>query len=165
MANLVIQPSKTSSSKDAPSRIVTRAELEKMLVEEARRQKKPYALVVSDISGGDTNTSGYGYQAFRGKPTLLWRIEVKTGKKELVRGVELVGTPLTVINKIVAVSEETGIFNGFCGAESGFIPVSTVAPATLITEVELQRQQKNAERAPVLEPPWVGALRKKPASK
>ncbi|RMG17080.1 MAG: TldD/PmbA family protein [Deltaproteobacteria bacterium] len=148
MANLIVRADPKSQ------KVVDRRTLEKRLLEEARRQGKRYALIIADIAGGDTNTSGYGYQAFRGKPTLVYRIDVETGEKQLVRGVELVGTPLTVINKIVAASNETDVFNGYCGAESGYVPVSTVAPATLITEVELQRQRREAERPPVLPPPW-----------
>lgn len=129
--------------------------LEEALLEEARRQGSRYALVIEDITGGDTNVSIWGYQAFRGVPTRVYRIDVETGERELVRGVEMVGTPLTVVNRISAVSREKGVFNGFCGAESGFVPVSTVAPAALITEIELQRQRRDAERPPVLSPPWV----------
>ena len=55
---------------------------------------------------------------------------------------------------------EYGVFNGFCGAESGYVPVSTVAPAALITELELQRTVKANERSPVLPGPW--AKSKKP---
>lgn len=148
MGNLVVAADPESAQ------VVSRDELKQMLIAEAKRQHKPYGLIIEDISGGDTNTSSYGYQAFRGVPTLAYRVDVKTGKETLVRGIELVGTPLTVINKIVAASKETDVFNGYCGAESGFVPVSTVAPATLITEVELQRQPREAERAPVLPPPW-----------
>jgi len=157
MANLIVQPA--ADTKEIP--VVSRTELERRLIAVARRQKKAYAFIVADINGGDTNTSGYNYQAFRGRPGILWRIDVATGKREMVRGVELVGTPLTVINKITALTRESGVFNGFCGAESGFVPVSTVAPAVLITELELQRQRKDAERAPVLPPPWLTPKRSK----
>ena len=74
--------------------------------------------------------------------------------KTLVRGAELVGTPLTAINKIVAASKETAVFNGYCGAESGYVPVSTISPALLTTELELQRSQSAKERAPLIPPPW-----------
>lgn len=130
------------------------AKLRKMLLDEARRANKPYALIIRDITGGNTNTSTYGYQAFKGVPRMVYRIDVKTGKEELVRGVEIVGTPLTSINKIVATGDEYGIFNGFCGAESGYVPVSTVAPAALITELELQRTVKANERSSILPGPW-----------
>jgi hypothetical protein len=68
--------------------------------------------------------------------------------------VELVGTPLASINKIVATSDVVGVFNGFCGAESGYVPVSTVAPSVLMTEIELQRTECALERSPLLPPPF-----------
>lgn len=144
MANLFVES----------SRQVPYAKLRKMLLDEARKANKPYALIIRDITGGNTNTSTYGYQAFKGVPRMVYRVDVKTGKEELVRGVEIVGTPLTSINKIVATGDEYGIFNGFCGAESGYVPVSTVAPAALISELELQRTVKANERSTIVPSPW-----------
>ncbi|MEC9400722.1 MAG: TldD/PmbA family protein, partial [Myxococcota bacterium] len=89
-----------------------------------------------------------------GASRMIYKVDPETGKETLVRGAELVGTPLVSINKIVAASKETGIFNGYCGAESGYVPVSTIAPALLTTEIELQRSQTVKERAPLLSPPW-----------
>jgi TldD protein len=131
------------------------AELKRMLIEEVRRQGKPFGLIIRDIIGGSTNTSNYGYQAFKGQPRLVYRVDAKTGEETLVRGVEMVGTPLTTVGKIVATSDGAGVFNGFCGAESGFVPVSTVAPAVLMSEIELQRGQRALERPIILPPPWV----------
>jgi predicted Zn-dependent protease len=144
MGNLIVEASRT----------VPDEKLKKMLLEEARKQGKPYALLIKDIQGGNTNTSGYGYQAFKGIPRLVYRVDAKTGKEELVRGVEIVGTPLTSINKVIAMGDKPAVFNGYCGAESGFVPVSTVAPATLIGEIELQRVRKESGRPPVLPAPW-----------
>ncbi len=128
--------------------------LKQMLLDEVRRQGKPFGLIIRDITGGSTNTSNFGYQAFKGQPRLVYRVDAKTGAETLVRGVEMVGTPLTTVSRIVATSDTEGVFNGFCGAESGFVPVSTVAPAVLMSEIELQRTQKAAERPPLLPPPW-----------
>jgi len=136
------------------SRQVGMAELTRMLVAEAKRQGKPYGLVIRDITGGNTNTASYGYQAFKGTPRLVYRVDAETGKEELVRGVELVGTPLSSVNKLLATGDEVRVFNGFCGAESGFVPVSTVAPAALVSEVELQRVARASERSPILPTPW-----------
>jgi len=144
MGNLVI-----SSRKQVPM-----TELKRLLVEEAKRQGKPYGLIIQDITGGNTNTMSYGYQAFKGTPRLVYRVDVTTGKQELVRGVELVGTPLSSINKLLATGDEPRAFNGFCGAESGYVPVSTVAPAVLIGEIELQRVARANERSPILPAPW-----------
>jgi predicted Zn-dependent protease len=144
MGNLVVSSSRNASM----------TELRRMLIEEARRQGKPYGLVIQDITGGNTNTMSFGYQAFKGTPRLAYRIDVATGRQELVRGVELVGTPLTTINKILATGGEPQAFNGFCGAESGYVPVSTLSPATLISEIELQRVTRANERSPILPAPW-----------
>ena len=134
----------------------TWAALKADLIAEAKKQGKPYGLIIKDMNGGDTNTSSSGYQAFRGQPRLVYRVDVKDGHEELVRGVEMVGTPLTVINKITEMGDQVGIFNGYCGAESGFVPVSTVAPAALIEEIELQRTTKTNQRPPLLPNPWSG---------
>jgi predicted Zn-dependent protease len=143
MANLIV-----TSTKRVPM-----AELKRMLLAEARRQGKRYGLVVRDVASGNTNTADLGYQAFKGTPRLLYRVDVETGLEELVRGVELVGTPLAAVNKVVAASDEVGVFNGYCGAESGYVPVSTIAPATLVSEIELQRTTHTGERGPLLPAP------------
>jgi predicted Zn-dependent protease len=151
MANLVVRS----------TRRVSEAKLKEMLLEEVRKQGKPFGLLIRDITGGSTNTTGYGFQAFKGQPRLVYKVDAKTGAETLVRGVEMVGTPLASMAKIVATSDEEGVFNGFCGAESGFVPVSTVAPAVLMTEIELQRSQRELERPLVLPPPWRDAPPKK----
>jgi predicted Zn-dependent protease len=135
-------------------RQVSLAELKRRLLAEAKQQGKPYGLIIKDIVGGNTNTMSYGYQAFKGTPRLAYRLDVETGKEELVRGIELIGTPLSSINKLLATSDEVRVFNGFCGAESGYVPVSTIAPATLISEIELQRVARANERSPILPAPW-----------
>jgi len=143
MANLI-----ASSTKQ-----VSDAELKQMLIAEAKRQGKPYGLIIRDIQGGNTNTSSFGYQAFKGIPRLVYRVDARDGKETLVRGVEVVGTPLSAVSKIVATGKTQGVFNGFCGAESGNVPVSTVAPPTLLREIELQRVVEGKDRPPILPSP------------
>ena len=143
MANLIVESKKSVSD----------AELKKMLIAEARRQGKPFGLVIRDITGGNTNTSTFGYQAFKGIPRMVYRVDVRDGKESLVRGVEIVGTPLSSINRVMATGPTQGVFNGYCGAESGMVPVSTVAPATLLQEIELQRAVEGKDRPPLLPSP------------
>ena len=131
MANLIVKS----------NRAVAMSQLKAQLLDEVRRQGKPYGLIIRDILGGSTNTQNYGTQSFRGQPTMVFRVDAKTGEESLVRGVEMVGTPLSSVSKILATSDTVGVFNGFCGAESGMVPVSTVAPAILFSEIELQRAQ------------------------
>ena len=130
------------------------SKLKEMLLAEVRRQKKDFGLIIADISGGQTNTTTYDFQAFKGMPRIVYRVDAKTGTETLVRGVEFVGTPIGSLNRIVAASDTAGVFNGFCGAESGLVPVSTVAPAVLISEIELQRTRRAMERPPILPAPW-----------
>ncbi len=144
MANLIVKS----------NRAVAMSQLKAQLLDEVRRQGKPYGLIIRDILGGSTNTQNYGTQSFRGQPTMVFRVDAKTGEESLVRGVEMVGTPLSSVSKILATSDTVGVFNGFCGAESGMVPVSTVAPAILFSEIELQRAQNISERPPILPPPW-----------
>ena len=144
MSNLFVVPAKTE----------TFEELKRDLIAEARRQNKPFGLLIQDMTGGNTDTSGYAYQAFKGQPHLVYKVDATSGALTLVRGVELVGTPLTSINKILAAGSDAKVFNGFCGAESGYVPVSTVAPTVLIGEIELQRTRKDSGRPPVLPSPW-----------
>lgn len=143
MANLIVESKKQ----------VTDEKLKQMLIEEAKRQGKPYGLIIRDITGGNTNTSSFGYQAFKGIPRMVYRVDVKDGKESLVRGVEIVGTPLSSINRVLATGKAPGVFNGFCGAESGNVPVSAVSPAVLIQEIELQRTLEGKDRPPLLQSP------------
>ena len=147
MANLIVES----------SRQLDDGELKRQLLAEARRQGKPYGLIIRDITGGNTNTSSYGYQAFKGVPRMVFRVDVKTGEESLVRGVEIVGTPLSAVNRIQATGRKPGVFNGFCGAESGNVPVSTVAPAILLQEIELQRSEEGKDRPPLLPSPAAAA--------
>src|SRR5205085_2756400 len=144
MANLVVQSDRT----------LTPAKLKEALLAEARRQEKPFGLLIRDVTGGNTDTSGYAYQAFKGQPRLVYKVDAKSGEETLVRGVEIVGTPLLSINKIIATGDDARVFNGYCSAESGYVPVSTVAPTVLVSEIELQRTRKDSGRPPVLPSPW-----------
>jgi predicted Zn-dependent protease len=132
---------------------VSAAELKALLLAEVRRQGRPFGIIVRDLAGGTTNTSSFGYQAFKGEARVVVRVDARTGEETLVRGVDLVGTPLTSLGQIMAVGDTREVFNGYCGAESGMVPVSSVAPAILIRSLELQRSTTERSRAPVLDAP------------
>jgi len=142
-------------------RPVSSERLRQMLLEEVRRQGKPFGLIIESVSGGSTNTRAYGYQAFKGIPRIAWKVDRDTGELELVRGFEIVGTPLQSISKVIATSDKYAVFNGYCGAESGNVPVSTVAPETLFQEMEIQRSSEAKERPPILPPPPSPRARRK----
>jgi len=129
------------------------AELRRRLVAEIKRQGKPFGLVFDDITGGFTFTGRSEPNSFVVQPVTVWKVFPDGRPDELVRGVDLIGTPLTTFSRIVAASDEMEIFNGSCGAESGWVPVSAAAPSLLVTEVEVQRHEKGNDRPPILGAP------------
>jgi TldD protein len=135
------------------SRRVSNAELRRMLIEEVRRQKKPYGLFIDDIAGGFTFTGRGQPQAFQVQPLIVYKIFPDGRPDELVRGVDIVGTPLVSLTKIVATGNREEVFNGYCGAESGSVPVAAVAPAILISELEVQKKETSTDKPPILPPP------------
>ena len=133
---------------------VGREDLEKMLLAEVKRQGRPYGMVFTDISGGFTNTSAFAPQAFKVNPVMAYRL-YPDGKRELVRGIDMSGTPLVALQSIRAASREVETFNGVCGAESGWVPVSASAPSLLLEKLEVERSFIPADRPPVLDSPAV----------
>lgn len=134
------------------ARSVPYADLEKLLLEEVKKQKRPYGMVFTDISGGFTNTSAFAPQAFKVNPVMAYRI-YPDGKKQLVRGIDISGTPLVALQSIRAASREIETFNGVCGAESGWVPVSASAPSLLIERLEVEKGFIPPDRPPLLDAP------------
>jgi predicted Zn-dependent protease len=141
-----------TSSKSVPD-----SELRAMLIAEAKKQGKPYGLYFADISSGFAVTTRRSPQAFQVIPLVVYRVYTDGRPDELVRGVSIVGTPQAALNSIVATGDRQEIFNGICGAESGSIPVSAVAPAMLVSQIETQRQAQGTSRPPILPPPGAEA--------
>ncbi len=144
---------------------VPEAELRKQLIDEAKKQGKPFGLYFEDISSGFAVTQRSSPQAFSVVPLVVWRVYVDGRPDELVRGVSIVGTPLAAMKRILVTGDKSEVFNGECGAESGSIPVSAVAPATLLSEMETQRQPKGAARPPILPIPDAPAAANTEAAK
>jgi len=132
------------------------AQLRAMLIEEVKRNNKPYGLYFEDITGGFTTTGRSGLQAFKVIPVIVYRVYPDGRPDELIRGADIVGTPLASFSKILATSDKMEVFNGYCGAESGTVPVSAVSPAILISEIEIQKKDKSQERPPLLPRPEHG---------
>ena len=110
----------------------------------------------STVTGGFTTTGRQGLQAFTVIPLVVYKVFPDNRPDELVRGADIVGTPLASFAKIVATSDKPAVFNGYCGAESGQVPVSAVAPAILVSEIEVQRKPVSTESRPYLPRPAAG---------
>jgi len=141
--NLIVTSSKT----------IPDAQLRSRFLEEIKKQGKPYGLYFEDIQGGFTLTTRELPQAFQVLPVMVWRVYADGRPDELVRGVDIVGTPLTVLTEIAATGDTTSVFNGICGAESGSVPVSAAAPAMLFSGMEVQKRKYGDARPPILPPP------------
>lgn len=135
------------------SNAVSDAKLRQMLLDEVKKQGKPYGLYFEDITGGFTTTERNGLQAFKVIPVIVYRVYPDGRPDELVRGADIVGTPLASFGKILATSDKTDVFNGYCGAESGYVPVSAVSPAILVSEIEIEKKAKSNDRPPLLPEP------------
>jgi TldD protein len=141
--NLIVTSSKT----------VKDSELRQKLKDEIKKQGKPYGLYFEDIQGGFTLTQRSAPQAFQVLPVMVWRVYPDDRPDELVRGVDIVGTPLAAMQHVLLTGDKTAVFNGVCGAESGSVPVSAAAPAMLFSDIEVQKRAHSLNRPPILSPP------------
>ncbi len=135
------------------SKTVKDSELRQQLIQEIQKQGKPYGLYFEDIQGGFTLTTRSLPQSFQVLPVMVWRVYADGRPDELVRGVDIVGTPLAALNRILLTGDTAQVFNGVCGAESGSIPVAAAAPAMLFSEIEVQKRAHSRTRPPILPPP------------
>ena len=142
-SNLIVHSDKTMSEE----------QLRQTLIEECVKQDKDFGLIFTEISGGQTSTGRSSPNAFNVTPLVVYRVFADGRPDELVRGVDLIGTPLTTFGKIIATGSDMVVFNGMCGAESGSVPVSAMSPAVLVSEIEVQKKSKSQEKAPILPPP------------
>jgi hypothetical protein len=110
------------------------------------------------VTGGYTTTGRRGLQAYTVMPLIVYRVYPDGRPDELVRGVDIVGTPLSSFSRILATGDQPEVFNGYCGAESGSVPVSAVSPALLVSEIEIQKKDKGNDRPPILEAPRAGGV-------
>src|ERR1700722_15517068 len=129
------------------------AQLRAKLIELVKAQGKPFGLLIDDIAGGFTFTGRAQPQAFQVLPLVVYKVFPDGRPDQLVRGVDIVGTPLVSLTKIVATGDTPDIFNGYCGAESGSVPGAAVAPAILISEMEVQKKETSTDKPPILPPP------------
>jgi predicted Zn-dependent protease len=141
--NLIVESTKT----------VKDSEMRGKLIEEVKKAGKPYGLYFEDVQGGFTLTTRELPQAFQVLPVIVWRVYADGRPDQLVRGVDIVGTPLASLNRILLTGDTTQVFNGVCGAESGSVPVSASAPAMLFSEMEVQKRAASRERPPILRAP------------
>jgi TldD protein len=136
-------------------KILTESELRKLFVEELKKENLAFGYYFKEVSGGFTSTGRIQPNAFNVTPLEVYRVYVDGKPDELVRGINLVGTPLAMFSEIEAVGGEYGLFNGTCGAESGGVPVASVCPMMFVKKIEIQKKAKSTNTKPILDGPVV----------
>ncbi|MFP4542823.1 MAG: metallopeptidase TldD-related protein [Candidatus Kapaibacterium sp.] len=144
-SNLIVQAAKTDDIES----------LRDQLRKEAKKQDKEYGLYFEKVSGGFTFTNRTIPNAFNVMPLVVYKVYADGRPDELVRGVDLIGTPLTTFSNIIAAGNDLGVFNGICGAESGGVPVSACSPSLLVSEIEVQKKKKSQAKPPILPAPAI----------
>ncbi len=142
-SNLVIE-----NKKEVPM-----SDLRKMLISECKKQKRTYGYLFMDVIGGFTTTDRTMPNAFNIFPTEVYRIYVDGRPDELVRGVDLIGTPLAMFAGIVAADKKSEVFTGYCGAESGSVPVTAISPSLFVRRIETQRKSTMEVESTILDRP------------
>jgi predicted Zn-dependent protease len=132
---------------------LTKEQLRQKLINECKKQNKEYGYYFEDIMGGFTMTGRTIPNAFNVMPTEVYRVYVDGRPDELVRGVDLVGTPLSMFSHISDCGDKYDVFNGTCGAESGGVPVSCASPSIFVKQIEVQKKSKSQEKPPILPRP------------
>ena len=131
---------------------LTTEELNARFFEAIEAAGKSFGLRIEEIEGGFTFTGRAIPNSFNVSPLLVYRV-YPDGRQELVRGVDLIGTPLVTFSRVIAADDQIGVFNGFCGAESGSVPVSAAAPSILVSQIEVQKKPRSQDRPPLLPAP------------
>ncbi|MCL2097790.1 MAG: metallopeptidase TldD-related protein [Bacteroidales bacterium] len=131
----------------------TEAQLKEMLIEEAKKQGKEYGYLFARVTGGFTTTGRFMPNSFNVTPLEVYRVFVDGRPDELVRGVDLVGTPLAMFSQVEAAGDRPGNFAGTCGAESGGVPAGCCSPALFVKQIEMQKKDKSQNRPPIMERP------------
>ena len=142
-SNLIIESSENLSE----------ADIRKLLIDEVKKQGKEYGYYFKAVTGGLTYTGVGQTNSFSVNPIEVYKVFVDGRPDQLVRGVDLIGTPLSMFSNIIHAGGLSEIFTGMCGAESGSIPVTAISPTILVNKVEMQRKAKSQELPPILERP------------
>lgn len=136
-----------------PKKQVPFEKLRALLIGQLKKEHKPYGLLFDEIQGGHTYTARGSEQTYYINPLIVYKIFADGKPDQLIRGAEIIGTPLAALEHVIAAGEERSVFNGVCGRESGPVPVSAVAPSLLIESMETKRSAKSFDKVPILPPP------------
>lgn len=140
MSNLIVKSSKS----------VSYGQLKEELIKECKKQKKQYGLI---IEGGNAGETELGAEFFHLTPKFVYKVNADTGEETLVRGVEIVGTPLEALDSMIMTDDNYDVSYGYCGSESGWVPVSEIAQRALVRSIALKRKSEKKKKGRLLPSP------------
>jgi len=132
MGSLIIQPTQEYSFK----------ELKMGLMKACEEQGLPYGLYLTQGMEGFVELDDERYVAMPGQ---IFRI-YKNGRMQRSRGIYITGNPHETLMNITKMGNNYEVHNSRCGAESGLIEKSEVAPEALILNLGMKRLQKGEYR-------------------
>lgn len=132
---------------------VTDQELRSVLIQKLKKNKQEFGYFIQQVAGGYTSTIVYMPNFFEVRSTLAYKVFADGRPDQLVKGVRMIGTPLLMLSQIRISGDTPEIFSGFCGAESGTIPVTTISPSLLFENIEIQRPVDSRESPKILPSP------------
>ncbi|HVC09002.1 MAG TPA: metallopeptidase TldD-related protein [Elusimicrobiota bacterium] len=130
-------------------RPLDRAKMIALLRRECRRLNKPYGILAERLLSLSQNESASGEGSVRVVCEMVYLVDARTGTLTLVRDLDLVGTPLSLMNNIVGVGQDARVENSVADG----VPVSVVAPDLLLSDIETQRSNESPQKGPILPPP------------
>ena len=120
---------------------------------ELLKQEKEFGFYFKSVRGGFTTTGRFMPNSFNVSPLIVYKVFADGREDQLIRGVDLIGTPLAMFSQIIEAGDDYGIFQGNCGAESGWVPVSAISPGLIVRQIETQKNIKSNERSFILPAP------------
>lgn len=127
------EPRITNLIEEIPkSKSYSEKELIKMMRGDLKRDGEEYGLLIKG-GGGDVDPETGEYRQY---PNTAFRIYAD-GRMEPVSSFIIYQEPHQSFKNTVALGREQEVYHGFCGAESGEIPVQEVCPAAYVKSVEV----------------------------
>lgn len=119
---------------------VSAEELRKELILAAKDEGLPFALRVTSLQRGGPGGLG--------NPIYAYKVDVETGREELVRGLNFLRVETRSLKRVLAAGNEPTVYN-----DLGGVAFSVIAPAVVFEELELTRPQQEFEKLPILASP------------
>jgi hypothetical protein len=146
----------------------TLPKLKEQLIALGKEEGLEYVLIVRHISSGVLSSITPGRASFYigdgndvhiTAPTLLYKVNVKTGKEELIRGANFTRLSHRLFRDIQAVGDDSEAFAVRFPNNYGTTGNSVVTPSVLISEVDMERESHENDMPMILKNSYFGDLK------